>query len=106
MGTVPQESSRPGAHAVAFLEAAGYIAVVDAAEAMTKAARVHLGGLVKLGGGLVVVAVSGELAHLLEAVEVGEETVRARHDVEVRSVVFANPCPWVAAVARRTDLVG
>ncbi|MGX6603287.1 BMC domain-containing protein [Micromonosporaceae bacterium Da 78-11] len=90
--------------AVAFLEAAGYIAAFDAAEAMSKAASVRLGGLTKLGGGLV--SVLGGLADVLEAVEVGQETVRAFHRVEVRSVVFASPSAAVAAIAARPDLVG
>ncbi|MCY1143638.1 BMC domain-containing protein [Actinoplanes sp. Pm04-4] len=91
---------------MAFLEAAGYIAAFDAAEAMSKAAAVSLGGLTKLGGGLVAVSVLGGLADVLEAIEVGEETVRATHQVEVRSVVFARPVAAVAAVARRPQLVG
>ncbi|MEU4625432.1 BMC domain-containing protein [Actinoplanes sp. NPDC023801] len=100
----PVEPSSGGA--VAFIEAAGYIAAFDAAEAMSKAASVRLGGLTKLGGGLISVSVIGSLADVLEAVEVGQETVRAFHRVEVRSVVFASPSPAVAAIAARPDLVG
>ncbi len=91
---------------MAFLEAAGYVAAFDAVEAMTKAAHVRLGGLTRVGGGLVSVSVFGDLAHLTEAIEVGEETVRARYGVEVRSVIFPNPCAAVGAIARQPDLIG
>ena len=92
--------------AVAFVEAEGFVPAFEAADAMTKTARIHLGGVSRIGGGLVSVSVVGELAHVTEAVEVGEETIRAHHGVVVRSVIFPRPCAAVAAIARRPALVG
>ncbi len=91
--------------AVGFLEAQGYVPIFDAIDAMIKVARVELGGTVKLGGALIAVSILGELDSVLEAMEVGEETVRSLYAVEVRSVVFANPCPAVRALARAPDVV-
>jgi ethanolamine utilization protein EutM len=102
---VPARAASEEGSAVAFLEAAGFVAAFDAAEAMTKAARVSLGGLVRVGGGLVSVSVLGDLAHLVEAIDVGEETIRARYGVEVRSVVFPNPTAAVGAIAREPGLI-
>lgn len=95
----------PGGRAVGFLEAVGFVPAVDAADAMTKAAHVRVHGLRRLGGGLVSVCLSGDLAQVMEAIEVGEETVRAHRGVEVRSVVFPNPCRAVGLVARDPELI-
>jgi hypothetical protein len=59
---------------VGFIEAEGFVPIFDAVDAMTKATEVDICGTVRLGGGLVAVAVSGELATVEEAVEIGEET--------------------------------
>lgn len=91
--------------AVGFLEAQGFVPALDAADAMTKAAHVRVHGVSRLGGGLVSICLSGDLAQVVEAIEVGEETVRAHRGVEVRAVVFPNPCPTVRAVAHHPDLV-
>jgi microcompartment protein CcmL/EutN len=99
-------STSPNGHgpveprAVGFLEAQGFIAVFEAVDAMTKTARIEVGGLIKLGSALIAVSVRGDLASVIEAVEVGEETVRSLYSVEVRSIVFANPTPAVEALGR------
>jgi len=105
---MPVESTRLTAKhtAVAFVEAEGFVAVLDAADAMSRTARVRLGGVSRIGGGLVSISVAGELAQVIEAIEVGEETIRAHHGAAVRSVVFPRPCPAVAAIARRPALIG
>ena len=60
------------ARAVGFIEAEGFVPVFDAVDAMVKATEVEVRGAVRLGGGLVAVAVTGDLATVEEAVEVGE----------------------------------
>jgi len=92
--------------AIAILEAEGFVAVFDGVEAMTKRSNVTIGGMVSLGGGLVAVTIRGELAHVIEAVEAGETTIRAGHGVVAQSVVFANPSPIVRALGEDPTLVG
>ena len=55
----------------------------------------------RLGGGIVAVAVAGDLATVEEAVEIGEETARAVSGRSVKSIVFASPCAPVARAGRR-----
>jgi microcompartment protein CcmL/EutN len=92
--------------AVGILEAEGFVAVFDAAEAMAKAADVEIGGLVTLGSGLVAVTISGSLASVQAAMHVGERTVRTAHDRDAAAIVFASPCPAVMALAADPTLVG
>ena len=51
-------------------------------------------------------ALSGDLATVEEAVEIGEETARAVSGRAVKSIVFASPSEPVAALAAQTSLVG
>lgn len=94
------------ATAVGFIEADGFVPIFDAVDAMVKATEVDVRGVARLGGGIVAVAVSGDLATVEEAVEIGEETARAVSGRTVRSVVFAAPAGPVAALAADLALVG
>lgn len=94
------------ARAVGFIEAEGFVPVFDAVDAMVKATEVEVRGAVRLGGGLVAVAVTGDLATVEEAVEVGEEVARAVSGRAVRSIVFASPSDPVAALADDMAIVG
>ena len=94
------------ARAVGFIEAEGFVPVFDAVDAMVKATEVEVRGAVRLGGGLVAVAVTGDLATVEEAVEVGEEVARAVSGRAVKSIVFANPCLPVQALAGDMAMVG
>lgn len=85
--------------AAGFLESEGFVPVFDAVDAMVKAADVTVQGVTRLGGGLVAVSVTGDLAAVEEAMEIGEERARAVSDGQVRSVIFASPCTAVAALA-------
>ena len=51
------------ADALGMIEARGFAAVVEAADAMVKAAKVELVGYEKTGGGYVTVIVRGDLSH-------------------------------------------
>lgn len=95
----------PSPTAVGFIEAQGFIPMFEAIDVMTKAARVELGGVAKLGGGLISVTVRGPLGDVLEALEIGEETLRALYGIEVRTIAFANPCAVVAALGDEPSLV-
>ncbi|GAA4760770.1 MULTISPECIES: BMC domain-containing protein [Actinomycetospora] len=94
------------ARAVGFIEAEGFVPVFDAVDAMVKATEVEVRGAVRLGGGLVAVAVTGDLATVEEAVEVGEEVARAVSGRAVKSIVFASPCLPVQALAGDMAMVG
>lgn len=94
------------ARAVGFIQAEGFVPVFDAVDAMVKATEVEVRGAVRLGGGLVAVAVAGDLATVEEAVEVGEEVARAVSGRAVTSIVFASPCAPVSALAGDLTLVG
>ncbi|MEV0732721.1 MULTISPECIES: BMC domain-containing protein [Polymorphospora] len=91
--------------AVGFLEAEGFTPIFDAVDAMVKATEVEVTKVVRLGGGIVAVAVRGDLATVEEAVDIGEETARAKSR-SVRSIVFASPCDAVSALAADPQLVG
>ena len=57
--------------ALGLLETKGLVAMIEAADAMVKAANVHLIGKVHVGGGLVTVMVRGDVGAVKAAVEAG-----------------------------------
>ncbi len=90
--------------ACGFLECDGYVPIFHAVDAMSKSTEVTISGVVKLGGGLVAVSLTGDLATVEEAIAIGEAAIdrgggegagKPRH----RSIIFANPCAPVTALA-------
>ena len=59
------------AEALGMIETRGFAAVVEAADAMVKAARVELVSYEKIGGGYVTAIVRGDVAAVKAAVEAG-----------------------------------
>jgi ethanolamine utilization protein EutM len=59
------------ADALGMIETRGFVAVVEAADAMVKAARVELVGYEKIGGGYTTVVVRGDVAAVKAATEAG-----------------------------------
>ena len=57
--------------ALGMVETKGLVGSVEAADAMVKAANVHLIGKVHVGGGLVTVMVRGDVGAVKAAVEAG-----------------------------------
>jgi microcompartment protein CcmL/EutN len=57
--------------ALGMIETKGLVASVEAADAMVKAANVHLVGKVHVGGGLVTVLVRGDVGAVKAAVDSG-----------------------------------
>ncbi|WP_028935730.1 BMC domain-containing protein [Pseudonocardia spinosispora] len=92
--------------AVGFIEAEGFVPIFDAVDAMTKSTEVDISGVVRLGGGLIAVAIVGDLATVEEAVEIGEETARAISGRGVKSIVFASPADSIVALAGDITLIG
>jgi ethanolamine utilization protein EutM len=73
-----------------MIEARGFAAMVEASDAMVKAAKVELVGYEKTGGGYVTAIVRGDVAAVKAAVEAG---IRASEKVGevVASHVIARP---------------
>src|SRR5260221_1329624 len=59
------------ADALGMIETKGFIGMVEAADAMVKAARVELVGYERIGGGYVTAIVRGDVAAVKAAVEAG-----------------------------------
>jgi ethanolamine utilization protein EutM len=57
--------------ALGMIETKGLVAAVEAADAMVKAANVHLVGKVHVGGGLVTVLVRGDVGAVKAATDAG-----------------------------------
>ena len=57
--------------ALGMIETKGFIGMVEAADAMVKAAKVELVGYEKIGGGYVTAIVRGDVAAVKAAVEAG-----------------------------------
>jgi microcompartment protein CcmL/EutN len=91
--------------AAGLIEAEGFVPVFDAIDAMVKATDVTVQGTMRLGGGLVAVALTGELATVEEATEIGAETARAVSGRPVNSIIFASPSAPVAAIVQNPALI-
>ena len=59
------------ADALGMIECKGFVGMVEAADAMLKAAKVELVGYEKIGGGYVTVIVRGDVAAVKAATEAG-----------------------------------
>ena len=59
------------ADALGMIETRGFIGMVEASDAMVKAARVELVGYEKIGGGFVTAVVRGDVAAVKAATEAG-----------------------------------
>ncbi|MGB3238177.1 MAG: BMC domain-containing protein [Geitlerinemataceae cyanobacterium] len=64
--------------AVGMIETLGFPAVVEASDAMVKAARVTLVGYEKIGSGRVTVIVRGDVSEVQASVSAGVESVKNR----------------------------
>src|SRR5947208_923415 len=60
------------ADALGMIETKGFTAMVEAADAMVKAAKVELVGYEKIGGGFVTAIVRGDVAAVKAATEAGQ----------------------------------
>ena len=78
------------AEALGMIEARGFAAVVEAADAMVKAAKVELVSYEKTGGGYVTAVVRGDVAAVKAAVEAGARSAAKVGEV-VATHVIARP---------------
>jgi len=76
--------------ALGMIEARGFAAMVEAADAMVKAAKVELVSYEKTGGGYVTAVVRGDVAAVKAAVEAGSRSATKVGEV-VATHVIARP---------------
>src|SRR5512143_731564 len=76
------------ADALGMIETKGFVAMVEASDAMVKAARVELVGYERIGGGFVTAVVRGDVAAVKAATEAG-----ARAAERVGEVVSVHVIP-------------
>jgi carbon dioxide concentrating mechanism protein CcmK len=78
--------------AVGMIETLGFPAVVEAADAMVKAARVTLVGYEKIGSGRVTVIVRGDVSEVQASVAAGVDSVKRVNGGQVLSThIIARP---------------
>ena len=82
------------ADALGMVECKGFAAMVEAADAMVKAAKVELVGYEKTGGGYVTAIIRGDVAAVKAACEAGERGARAVGEV-VSVHIIPRPHPNV-----------
>jgi len=66
-----KDGPAPSRGALGLVETKGYVAAVEAADAMAKSANVDVRGLEMVGGGLVTVIVTGDVAAVNAATDAG-----------------------------------
>ena len=73
--------------ALGMVETKGLVGSIEAADAMVKAANVHLIGKVHVGGGLVTVMVRGDVGAVKAAVDAGSAAASAVGEVKSCHVI-------------------
>lgn len=93
---------RPSGRSLGMVETRGFTAAVEAADAMTKSARVTIARYEVVPGARVTVLVRGELAEVEAAVAAGSRAAAAVGEL-LRGHVIPSPVPELEAVllARR-----
>ena len=83
--------------ALGMIETRGLVAMIEAADAMVKAAKVTLVGYEKIGSGFVTALVRGDVAAVKAATDAGAQAARAAGEV-VSVQVIPRPHDDVASV--------
>lgn len=63
-------------NSIGFIETKGFVASVEAADAMSKAANVEIVDQVEIGGGFVTVIIKGDVGAVKAAVDAGAEAAQ------------------------------
>lgn len=82
--------------AIGLVETKGLIALVEATDAMAKAANVEIVKRVQIGGGLVTTVVKGDVGSVRAAVEAGANAAQSVGEL-VSSHVIARPADGLVA---------
>ena len=88
-----------GSEALGLIETKGLVGVIEATDAMLKAANVNLAGRVQVGGGFITTLVRGDVGSVRAAVEAGAEAAS-----RVGELVSAHVIPRPDAAVLRTFL--
>ena len=83
--------------ALGLIETRGFVAMVEASDAMVKAAKVRLIGYEKIGGGYVTTIVRGDVAAVRAATEAGS-TAAAKVGEVISVHVIPRPHPMLEEV--------
>lgn len=78
--------------AIGLIETRGYVGLVEASDAMVKAANVQLVKSIPIGGALITTVVKGDVGSVKAAVEAGREAAKRVGNL-VASHVIARPAP-------------
>lgn len=89
------------ADAIGMIETKGLVALVEATDAMLKAANVKLVGMEKVGSGLVTAVVVGDVAAVKAATDAGAQAAKAIGQV-VSVHVIARPHEEISVVLPKT----
>jgi len=76
--------------AIGLIETRGYVGLVEASDAMVKAANVELVKSIQIGGGLVTTVVRGDVGSVKAAVDAGKQAAQRCGNL-VASHVIARP---------------
>ena len=92
------------ADALGMIETKGFVGMVEAADAMVKAARVELVGYEKIGGGFVTAIVRGDVAAVKAATEAGQRAAERAAEPPPRPgrLRCGHPCVLSARPSGRT----
>jgi len=83
-------------HALGFVETKGMVGLVEASDAMCKAANVELVRRIQIGGGYVTTIVRGDVGSVRAAVDAGAQAAKAVGEL-VTSHVIPRPHEGVVA---------
>ncbi len=100
--SLEKKGQRPGA--MGLIETFGIVYVLEAADAMVKAADVKLVGYENVASGYISVLVEGDVAACKSAVDAGVKAVIAMDTKVYSSVVIATPHPDIPHITRRYAL--
>ena len=82
--------------AIGMIETRGLVALVEATDAMAKAANVQIAKRIQIGGGLVTTVVRGDVGSVRAAVEAGAKAASAVGEL-VASHIIPRPADGVVA---------
>ncbi len=96
-------SSMAGQEAIGLIETQGLVGLLEAADAMCKAANVQIVGKEKIGAAYVTVMVTGDVAAVKAAVEAGAAAVEKVGGKLILAHVIARPHEELAALLPRRE---
>lgn len=100
----PQSGSGERPKAMGFIETFGFVFVLEAADAMIKAAGVELVGYENVASGYISVLVQGDVSACTAAVEAGVKAVENMGGEVYSSVVIPSPHPDLTKITQLYDI--